>query len=210
MTDLDERARGEHVRKAREDRNDRRGRTAAEVRALREDAARSARVCADCFEPLPPSASVTMVGRPVIIPPVTRYYPTEHKEWLRVPICLTCWLIELQRGAARGGAVLRLLVGHVDQHEQEQFRIAELARRRCLTCGRPLRLYQPIHMSEQVCCSARNERNRLRRHVKHQPMRCLVCGKSFMPRRTDAQTCSNACRQRLFRRQHRKPRRKAS
>jgi hypothetical protein len=152
-----------------------------------------------------------MVGRPVIIPPVRRYYPTELKEWLRVPICLTCWLIDLQRNMQRRAAVMRQLIGHGDRHEQEQFDIEQIARRRCLSCGRPLRLYRPMYLNELVCCTecerkARNERNRVRRHVKHQPMRCLVCRNSFVPTRTDAQTCSNTCRQKLFRQRHRKPR----
>jgi hypothetical protein len=131
MTDWDKKERGEPVRRARGERDDLRGRTAAEVRALREDAARSARLCADCFEPLSPSASVTMVRRPVLIPARTsfgHYYP-EHRDWIRVPICLTCWLINLQRGVLEGKAQDHHDPwAHLDQHEIERRRLRDITR----------------------------------------------------------------------------------
>jgi hypothetical protein len=144
--------------------------------------------------------------------PIFGPYP-EHTRWIRVPICLKCWLIDLQSSAQSW----RYLFPHIDQHDREHHELREIRRRRCLGCGRPLRLYRPSHysrdlyMNEKVCCSecerkARNERNRVRRRVKQQPMRYLVCRKSFVPTRADAQTCSNTCRQKLFRRLRRKPR----
>lgn len=48
--------------------------------------------------------------------------------------------------------------------------------------------------------AVRNQRNKLRRRVKHEPMTCIECGREFLPKRADAQTCSNRCRQA----QHRK------
>jgi hypothetical protein len=58
------------------------------VRDLREQAARSATVCADCFQPLAPDASVTMEPRPVLTNRGTKW-------WRRVPICLRCWLVNM-------------------------------------------------------------------------------------------------------------------
>src|SRR6516164_10760298 len=37
------------------------------------------------------------------------------------------------------------------------------------------------------------------RHAARQPKLCAACKKQFMPQRSDATTCSNACRQALFR-----------
>ena len=48
-------AAGASVRRAREARDDHGARTADEVRDLREQAARSATVCADCFQPSRPT-----------------------------------------------------------------------------------------------------------------------------------------------------------
>jgi predicted nucleic acid-binding Zn ribbon protein len=39
--------------------------------------------------------------------------------------------------------------------------------------------------------------------VQHNKIACAVCQQKFIPKRADAKTCSNRCRQRLFRRQHR-------
>ena len=40
---------------------------------------------------------------------------------------------------------------------------------------------------------------RARRRVRHEQIDCAVCGELFTPKRNDAVTCSNRCRQRLFR-----------
>ena len=47
--------------------------------------------------------------------------------------------------------------------------------------------------------AAQRKRHNERRRVTPQPMVCEVCGKSFTPRRSDARTCSDRCRQRLHR-----------
>jgi hypothetical protein len=175
-------AAGSAVRKAREDRDDLRGRTSEQVRELRQDAAQSAAVCADCFQPLMPTASVTMVHRRVII---------EDEEYLRVPICLTCWLLTLRDRAWHN----------------------DLRRFRCAACARPMRIYHPSwwchepHLTERVCCAdclrkANNERARLRRRVRHDEIVCQRCGGLFVPKRSDAVTCSNRCRQALHRQRH--------
>ena len=207
---------GAHITKAREERDDLRGRTPEEVRALRETTAKSATVCGCCFQPLAPTASVTMVGRPVTIPPrppaegpslfpgllaavmAHRGPPRPRQQWLRVPICLLCWLTEI-RGAGRWW-------GWTAGYE----------RLRCLGCGRPMRVKGPetyhrryeLFINERCCCDdclrkVTNERARLRRRVIHKDTTCEVCGKTFTPKRSDAVTCSNKCRQRLFRLNHR-------
>jgi hypothetical protein len=47
-----------------------------------------------------------------------------------------------------------------------------------------------------------NERARLRRRVQPQPKRCAACGEVFTPKRFDAVTCSNRCRQKQHRQRH--------
>jgi hypothetical protein len=56
-------AHGADLRKARFDARWLGGRSATEVHALRQQAAELATLCADCFTPLSPTASVTMVKR---------------------------------------------------------------------------------------------------------------------------------------------------
>jgi hypothetical protein len=55
-------------------------------------------------------------------------------------------------------------------------------------------------LNARSCCAdckrlAKNQRNKLRRRVKHAPITCIECGRSFIPKRDDAVTCSNRCRQ---------------
>jgi hypothetical protein len=55
-----------------------------------------------------------------------------------------------------------------------------------------------------TCCDVcqradRLQRNKLRRRVEHAPINCIVCDHEFVPKRADAQTCSNKCRQTLHR-----------
>jgi predicted nucleic acid-binding Zn ribbon protein len=57
-------------------------------------------------------------------------------------------------------------------------------------------------------CAHRYRRNNLRRRVKPEPTTCIQCGELFAPRRADAQTCSNKCRQALHREGLREARRK--
>jgi hypothetical protein len=182
-------------------------RTPEQVRALREQAAKQATVCGDCFAPLAAGASVTVVSRPIRIPAATdwRGRPVpEHDDWIAVPVCLLCWLDGLQRGAEPWVRDLR----H-DQHEAELIHVARLERFRCQGCDRPVRVQRPLSyrslfLSERVCCtdcerSMRNARNRHRRRVRHQKRTCAACGERFVPKRTDAVTCSNACRQKMHR-----------
>jgi hypothetical protein len=130
-----------------------------------------------CFRPLAPTDSVTMEGR--------------------LPVCLLCTLDSI-RNNWRGC----------------DYDTPEWRRARCLNCSRPIRVYpQPRNMfstrpllsvNAQACCddcrrAVRNERNNLRRRgkygVTHAAMACVECGRSFTPKRADAVTCSNRCRQ---------------
>jgi predicted nucleic acid-binding Zn ribbon protein len=64
------------------------------------------------------------------------------------------------------------------------------------------RVYATRYRTQRVCCddcrrSMLNARARAR--VRHEQIDCAVCGELFTPKRNDAVTCSNRCRQRLFR-----------
>jgi hypothetical protein len=71
-----------------------------------------------------------------------------------------------------------------------------------------MRLVQRDHgvaLWERYCCDEcrrldTNEHDRLGLRVKHEAQPCEVCGKSFIPRRAGARTCSDACRQGAHRR----------
>ena len=184
----------------------------ADIRRRRQD--QSATFCADCFQPIAPGASVTVVGRSVFVPASTCQifgYAPAHDRWLTVPICLTCWLINVADGAedwVRG-------FPHLDRHAWEQYSLEGIERFRCKGCGRPMRVYRPIrwqrqlHDTERVCCddcrrAMINTRARERRRVSHTAIKCEVCRKSFVPTRSDAHFCSNRCCQQRHRR--RRPR----
>jgi hypothetical protein len=153
-----------------------RGRSSGEVRALLRKAVQSATVCGACFRPLAATDSVT-IGRNI---------GSHRKPQLsRVPVCLLCTL-----------TVMKPLMDHDHPH----FLYGRFIRARCLNCGRPLRLNPQLWYGARVCCSncgrlARNKRNAERRRVEHQPIKCAVCRKPFVPTRSDAVTCSNTCRQ---------------
>jgi hypothetical protein len=87
----------------REDREDHGRRSPEEVRELREQAAKSATVCADCFEPLANNATVTIHRRTVFIPaiaiPLPLLRPAPYR-WLSVTGACT-----IQSGCAAPTAV---------------------------------------------------------------------------------------------------------
>lgn len=193
---------GKDIRRERKSRKDHGQQSLEQVRDLREQAARSAAVCADCFQPIAPGASVTMVIRRVHIPAqqlFARRDPAYDRK-LTVPICLTCWLIDIARHAE----------AFSDQHEGQLHCLRGLMRFRCDGCGRPIRRYRDRayhgYQTERVCCtdchrSVINARARDHRRVHHDKIKCKVCRKPFMPTRSDAKFCGNTCRQKAFRRQ---------
>jgi hypothetical protein len=84
----------------------------------------------------------------------------------------------------------------------------------CENCGRPMirDIYYPLVCSGRCDKAQVNKRSyekhreqisarrtQARAHVDHDAIPCAVCGKPFKPKRTDAKTCSNKCRQRAHR-----------
>ena len=112
-----------------------------------------------------------------------------RRVWRRycyVPICLVCTL----------GLLKPLLFSH--DHPVYFFR-EQIERARCRYCRRPMRTVGKFS-APRYCCddcrrAARNESNKLRRRAKHKSIACLNCGRFFVPKRSDAMTCSNKCRQ---------------
>ena len=79
----------------------------------------------------------------------------------------------------------------------------------CAICGRPMAFhFRTIRLRRQpqTCsyqCSYRHKLNRQleRKRAERATVACIVCGERFTQQRRDAQTCSNRCRQKLFRQQ---------
>ena len=76
------------------------------LKRMREAAAESAAVCADCFQPLPASMSVALVWRFAekiqehdIVP---GFSIGAHDRRIRVPICLPCWPSTIERAELAG------------------------------------------------------------------------------------------------------------
>jgi hypothetical protein len=206
-------AAGADIRQKR-DTHDRLGRCQSPdaAKQLREQAAKTAAVCADCFAPLPADASVTLVGRFIEHVPGSYngigQFLQPYDRYLSVPICLSCWLRHLQRPwwgeknfrGTRQNAPL-------DRAEPVEFPY-KLRRRRCEACARPLRVVTKIGgylpLRDRWCCETCFDRALLnraneRRRVRHGQRPCMVCGTPFIPKKSTAKTCSNRCRQRLFR-----------
>jgi len=79
--------------------------------------------------------------------------------------------------------------------------------RPCHSCGRPVfhgaRRGVPRHVSCSPECRRAVYAARAREQRRKGERPCQTCGKPFQPKRTDALTCSDACRQRAYRqRQH--------
>ena len=76
--------------------------------------------------------------------------------------------------------------------------------RSCCHCTRPIYLTEPLRRSTRyVVCGPKcrqavhNTKYRLR-HQRPRMAQCADCGKSFMPKRSDAKFCSAACKQRAY------------
>jgi predicted nucleic acid-binding Zn ribbon protein len=71
----------------------------------------------------------------------------------------------------------------------------------CEVCGRKI-AWLVWRQSRLVVCSyrCRSERENAKRRVgPYEPRACAVCGEPFTPKRSDAKTCSDRCRQKLRR-----------
>jgi predicted nucleic acid-binding Zn ribbon protein len=58
---------------------------------------------------------------------------------------------------------------------------------------------KPVVCSSSCNKAARLKRRKDARSLARTARACLVCGQQFVPTRTDAKTCSNKCRQAVFR-----------
>jgi hypothetical protein len=212
---------GAEIRRAREHPDNR---PADVVKRTRELAAATAEVCADCFTPLAPAASVTLV-RPWVehVPahyhPLGHYIPA-HERRLDVPICLACWLSELASPWWHLPGLRQRGHDRIYIHDDKEVR-----RLRCEGCERPLRVVVPkerrwwrrgwtlpasshgLTLRERCCCEtclhkATLKRANERRRVRHTERACAVCGEMFVPTQSTAKTCSNRCRQQLHRNRH--------
>jgi predicted nucleic acid-binding Zn ribbon protein len=66
----------------------------------------------------------------------------------------------------------------------------------CGHCGRSIRWGYPAGFCSDRCAY---EAGKVARRVDRKPRACEVCGEEFTPKRSDAKTCSDRCRQRLRR-----------
>jgi hypothetical protein len=161
-------------------------------------AAKSADICAECAAPLEPMDSVTMGNRRVHIAAYQHplgMHVKAHNKIVRVPICIHCSL------TSEDGSV----------YWRKRCLMEEITHRgRCLGCARPMRLrlrgrwHRLRKLTDRTCCddcrrTAVRHYDRERHRVKHEPRPCAACGNEFTPKRSDAITCSNRCRQRAFR-----------
>jgi hypothetical protein len=148
-------------------------------------AAAAGDVCVCCFRLMPAGASVTMVRRQLRQPgrpsPFGRV-PDDHAS-VAVPVCLDCTLTD---------------DGMEHRHQQL---------RRCKGCGRVMRHFPSAYGGPRfprVCSWAcaymvKLARSKVLRRVERSTEICDGCGERFVPKRSDARTCGNRCRQRLFR-----------
>lgn len=162
--------------RARKQINDSGSRSLPEVRRLRQSAHDSAAVCADCFLPLAPQQSVTIVEREIQTARSRSKYPKLMKaftgkatKWiggrsrsLTVPICLNCWLLALRKPAWSWEKRQR-----GEEVEPALLEYDKLRRLRCKGCGRPMRVlkaYSGVHLAERSFEKTPNKQawNRLR------------------------------------------------
>jgi hypothetical protein len=217
-------ATGEAVRTARKARDAIGTRPAEEVKRLRQAANETAAYCADCFEPLAPGQSATLVCRfletvPEFTNPISGWVTSAWDRKIDVPICLPCWLVDLAKPPP-----WRNLFRGFRQDGRQDSPIApqdRLRRCRCEGCGRPLRFVATVggpgnwlvahwRLRDRCCCEdcfrkATLHRANERRRVRHRQIACVVCKTMFVPTKSTAKTCGNRCRQALFRQNHRTP-----
>jgi hypothetical protein len=151
-------------------------------------------------------ASITMKWRLVQQVPEQTFgaYAPEQEHFAMVPICLHCWLVDLERPPD----LYRPLRGESPWRQDEAAPrlssiINEVRRLRCEGCRRPMRIEvrwrHRIARRERCCCEecfrvANRRANNLRRRVAPKAKRCVVCSTMFMPRKSNATTCSGKCR----------------
>ena len=88
-------------------------------------------------------------------------------------------------------------------HNEDPYSLPE-RQQPCPRCTRPMHFRgyvdRPVPCSYQCAYGDKLAKQRARRKVGPHTMVCESCGEAFTSKRSDARCCSNACRQRLFRR----------
>ena len=122
------------------------------------------------------------------------------------PICVPCWegevsqregLVEGERDAAwREWALYRQVYGALASTDY-RLGLCPVATLPCVTCGRPVVTVPPHGQRKNVSCCRRCRDLAYRRPRTERA--CAVCGTEFLPSRSDARYCSQACRQRAYR-----------
>lgn len=149
-------------------------------------AAETCAICAECFRRIPTNATVAIVHSWIVVGSTLiprrggSFWKQNHKR-LDLPICIECTLTKYSSENA----------------------VAESGR--CETCERGLRHWDHSSAPQfpRACCLAcrhllTNKRNRERRRVRMS--RCNASsGEPFTPQRSDAKTCKDSCRQKLYR-----------
>jgi hypothetical protein len=157
---------------------------AGQEHILRMAAHNSASVCGECFRPLKRKEAVTMDERLTHFPAykLLGLDFSESDKWIRVPVCRAC------------------------EPWREDDRLRRMEHHRCANadCHRLMRSrYRASKTLEaQTCCwdcaeTVRRQRAKARR-CKHK-RECVVCGETFIPRRSDAVTCGSRCRMKRYR-----------
>jgi hypothetical protein len=167
------------------------------VRRSRHDAS----LCARCSAAIAPAAPVKITRAYFRFDLYGREaYPRLHK----VTLCSHCATDPGARIGMHAGAPL-----HVPRKLAPLLVPTPLAALRpCQGCGRPLDgHYGDLHVA--CCgrclgrCHGRTWRSRHRAPAAARGRPCATCGAVFTPRRSDARTCSDACRQKAHRRRQR-------
>ena len=69
----------------------------------------------------------------------------------------------------------------------------------CGVCGEAFYSYKDNFDASYCSPQCKYEAAKRRKRVEHAEQRCTHCGKTFLPRRSDARHCSAACRQAEYR-----------
>jgi hypothetical protein len=146
---------------------------------------RTGAICTDCGKLVAPGKPMVALDR---IPEARRF----GASWWQV--CVPCDRKRQRREAERYG------------RSREAYALPDL-QQPCPACGRPMFfrgcVWRPVACGYECAARAKIAKQLAQRRVEPQPKQCVSCGKSFTPKRADAVTCGNACRQRLFRLNHR-------
>ena len=135
----------------------------------------------------------TIYRRRVYIREGETFYP-EWKGWER-------YITHLHRDS-----ILSVCENCVGKYFDNDFRLNEV--RNCEYCSRPVVRQRYRRYKQHAFCCNRCEsgyysrKQSERRAASRTDMACITCGDLFTPKRSDAVTCSNKCRQKMYRAEH--------